>query len=112
MFSGEGTERGRGAPGRSQIPGSAVVFGKVTAPFWASISTSEHHYLPRWLSGKESACNAGDAGNDSWVRKIPWGRKWQPASVFFPGESHEQRSLVVYTPRGRRVGHGLVYHSL
>ena len=26
--------------------------------------------------------------------KIPWGRKWQPTPVFFPGESHGQRSLV------------------
>ena len=24
------------------------------------------HGLPRWLSGKESTCNAGDAG--TWVR--------------------------------------------
>ena len=23
--------------------------------------------LPRWLSGKESACNAGDAGDSSWI---------------------------------------------
>ena len=28
-----------------------------------------------------------------WVRKIPWGRKWQPTPVFLPGESHGQRSL-------------------
>ena len=25
---------------------------------------------------------------DPWVRKIPWRRKWQPASVFLPGKSH------------------------
>ena len=35
-----------------------------------------------------------------WVRKIPWRRKWQPTPVFIPGESHEQRSLVGYTPWG------------
>ena len=29
----------------------------------------------------------------SWVRKIPWGRVWQPTQVFFPRESHRQRSL-------------------
>ena len=22
----------------------------------------------------------------SWVRKIPWRRKWQPAAVFLPGQ--------------------------
>ena len=32
---------------------------------------------PQWLSGKESACNAGDTGDWSlipWVRKILWRR--------------------------------------
>ena len=35
---------------------------------------------------------------DLWVRKIPRRRKWQPAPVFLPGESHRQRSLVGYSP--------------
>ena len=26
-------------------------------------------------------------GFDPWVRKIPWGRAWQPTLVFLPGES-------------------------
>ena len=30
----------------------------------------------------------------SWVWKISWGRKWQPAPVFLPGESYGQKSLV------------------
>ena len=29
---------------------------------------------------------------------IPWRREWQPIPVFLPGESHEQRSLVGYSP--------------
>ena len=29
-------------------------------------------------------------GFDTWVRKIPWRRKWQPTPVFLPGESHGQ----------------------
>ena len=33
---------------------------------------------------------------ETWVRKIPWRRKWQPAPEFWPGESHGQRSLVGY----------------
>ena len=37
---------------------------------------------------------------DSWVRKIPWRRKWQPTPVFLPGESHGQRSLAGYSPWG------------
>ena len=32
--------------------------------------------------------------------KIPWGRKWQPTSVFLPGESHGQRSLADCSPCG------------
>ena len=34
---------------------------------------------------------------DPWVRKIPWRRKWLPTSVFLPGESAGQRSLMGYT---------------
>ena len=33
-----------------------------------------------------------------WVREIPWRRKWQPTPVFWPGESHGQRSLAGYSP--------------
>ena len=33
----------------------------------------------------------------SWVRKIPWRRKWQTTPVFLPGESHGQNSLVGYS---------------
>ena len=50
--------------------------------------------LPRWLSGKESACQAGDGVFDPWVRKIPWRRKWHPPLVFLPGKSHGPRSQV------------------
>ena len=52
--------------------------------------------------GKESTCNAGDMGSNPWVRKIPWTRAWQPTAVFLPGESHGQRSLVGYGPRGHK----------
>ena len=41
-------------------------------------------------------------GFNPWVRKIPWRRKWQPTPVFLPGESHGRRSLVGYSPRGRK----------
>ena len=37
---------------------------------------------------------------DPWAVKIPWRRAWQPTPVFLPGESHGQRSLVGYSPRG------------
>ena len=31
-----------------------------------------------------------------------WRRKWQPTPMFLSGKSHEQRSLVGYTPWGRK----------
>ena len=44
-----------------------------------------------------------------WVRIIPWRRKWQPTPVFLPGDAHEQRSPVDYSPWSqKRVGHNLV----
>ena len=42
---------------------------------------------------QESACNAGELEFDSWVRKIPWRKKWQLTPVFFPGKSHGERTL-------------------
>ena len=38
----------------------------------------------------------------SWVRKIPWRRKCRPTLVFLPGKSHEQRSLLDYSPWGQK----------
>ena len=53
--------------------------------------------FPGGSVAEESACNLGD-----WVGKIPWRRKWQPTPVFLPGKSRAQRSLVGYSPRGRK----------
>ena len=58
--------------------------------------------LPRWHSGKEFACQCRRPKFNSWVGKIPWRRKWQPAPVFLPGEFHGQRSLPGYSPWGRK----------
>ena len=44
------------------------------------------------------------AMQETWVqtsvRKVSWGREWQPTPVFLPGEFHSQRSLVGYGPWG------------
>ena len=37
-------------------------------------------------------------GFGPWPEKVPWRRKWQLTLIFFPGESHGQRSLVGYSP--------------
>ena len=60
---------------------------------------------PQWLSGKETACQCRRfkrRGFDPWVGKIPWRRAWQPTSASLPGESHGQRSLGGYSPRGHK----------
>ena len=51
--------------------------------------------FPGSSEGQESACNAGDQGQEgsetpkglSWVRKIPWRRPWQHPPVFLPRQS-------------------------
>ena len=37
--------------------------------------------LPRWPSGKESACQYRRCGLDPWIRKMPWRRERQPTPV-------------------------------
>ena len=37
---------------------------------------------------EKSDCNAGRPRFDSWVRKMPWRREWQPALGSLPRESH------------------------
>ena len=59
--------------------------------------------LPRWLSGKESACQSRRCRRhslDPWVGKIPWRRKWQPTTV--PGKSHGQKRPAGYSPWGHK----------
>ena len=59
--------------------------------------------LPGGISDKESACQCRRrrrCGFSPWVEKILWRRKWQPTSLFLPGKSHGQRSLVGYSPWG------------
>ena len=57
-------------------------------------------------SGKEPACQCRRQkrrGYDPWVRKFPWRRAWLLTTVFLPGESHGQRSLGGYSPKGRKA---------
>ena len=56
-------------------------------------------------SGKELTCQRRRRKRcelHPWVRRIPWRRAWQAISVFLPGESHGQRSLVSYSAWGRK----------
>ena len=44
----------------------------------------------------------GRPGFNPWVGKVLWRRKWQPTPVLLPGKFHGQRSLVGYSPWGRK----------
>ena len=43
---------------------------------------------------------------ETWVQflglKDPWRKAWQPTPVLLSQESHEQRSLAGYDPKGRK----------
>ena len=65
--------------------------------------------LPRWLGGKEFACQCRRHEFDPQVEKIPWRRKWKSTLIVLPGKSHEQRSLTGYSIQCcKRVRHNLV----
>ena len=73
---------------------------------WLDLLTVQEN---SWLSGEELIYQSRRHGFDPWVGKIPWRRTWQSIPVFLPGKSCGQRSLVGYSPWGRkRVGHDLV----
>ena len=64
-----------------------------------------HLGFPGGAGGKEHACQCRRHKRhrfDHWVGKIPWRRAQQPTPVFLLGESHGQRSLVGYSPWGRK----------
>ena len=75
--------------------------GIVFLKFW--LWSHEGIDLPWWLSGWRTCLKFRRhrrGGFDSWVKKVLWTRNWQAALVFLPGQSHRQRSLAGYSPRG------------
>ena len=61
--------------------------------------------FPGGASDKEPSCQCRRHKRlrfNPWVWKILWRRAWQPTPVFLPGESHGQRSLVGYSPKGHK----------
>ena len=70
-----------------------------------SVNSRQHFYIYFYADG--SAVKNLPAKQEmqemwvqSWIRKIPWRRAWQPTPVFLSGQSHGQRSLVGYSPWG------------
>ena len=53
-------------------------------------------------SGKEPTCQCRKQkthGFDSWARKIPWRKAWQPTPVFLPGGEEEPGGLESIGPQ-------------
>ena len=74
------------------------------------VATCGIFWLPKWLSGKESAYNAGDVSSIPGSGRFPRGRTQQPTPVLLPEEIHGQKNLVsyIYFMVSQRVGHDLV----
>ena len=71
--------------------------------------------VPEWVFKVAQMVKNPPAIQETWVGKIPWRMAWQPTSVFFPGQSHGQRSLVGYSPRGHKksdITERLITHSI
>jgi len=58
--------------------------------------------LPGGSDSKSGCLQCRRPGFNPWVRKILWRRKWQPTPVLLPGKFHGRRSLVGYSPWGRK----------
>ena len=67
---------GTGEPGGLLSMGSYRVGHNWSDLAAAAAAAGPRNGLPRWCSGKESACQGRRHGFDSWVGKIPWRRKW------------------------------------
>ena len=77
---------------------SCELFARVTRFCFSQLS----HWGPKHLRLLSVCLQCRRPGFDPWVGKIPWRRKWQSIPGLLPGKSHGQRSLVGYSPWGRK----------
>ena len=85
---------------------SLVNITKIIPDLWWSYIPIIHCWgFPSGASGQEPAWQCRRYmrhGFDPWRGKIPWSRKWHPTPIFLPEKFHGQRSLVGYSPWGRK----------
>ena len=74
---------------------------RISATLWTSTASWLTCGLPRGVSATGPTC-CKRCGFHPQGGKIPWRRAWQSTPGFSPGESHGQRSLVGYSPWGRK----------
>ena len=88
----------RGA--RKSVISLSCLYGNILKPDPCCLKLEGILWFPGGSDSKE-CLQCGWPEFDPWVGKISW-RKWQPTSVFLPGKSHGQRSLMGYSPWGRK----------
>ena len=66
------------------------------------IQLSHHMDFPGASDGKVSVYNAGDLGSIPGSGRSPGEGNGNPLQLLLPGKSHGQRSLVGYSPWGRK----------
>ena len=99
---GKGKEEGRREEGKEGKREEGRKEGRV--PISQTLQVWTWSRLVTWgfpgsSDGKESACSAGDLGLIPGLGRSPE-KEIQPTTVFLPGKSHGQRSLVGYSPWG------------
>ena len=79
------------------IPGSGNSHGEGITPAFLG--------FPGVSDGKESSCTVGDLGSIPVLGRSPGGGHDNPPQYSCLENPHGQRSLVGYSPWGRRIGH-------
>ena len=92
------------APALESLQASSCCFGFNLLALHRSVSCSRG--FPGGSDGKEPACSVGDMGTIPGLGRYPGEGNGSPLQYSWPGEFHEQMSLVGYSPWGhKRVGH-------
>ena len=83
----------------SSVPGSGRVPGEgISYPLQYSCAS----LVVQMVNGKESACNVGDLGSIPGLGRSPGGGHGSPLQYSCLVNPHGQRSLVGYSPQGRK----------
>ena len=69
---------------------------------WLFHFLNKYSFQARKSMKEEGRWQGGSHQLDKASGRLSCRRKQQPTPVFLPGESHGQRSLVGYSPRGRK----------
>ena len=91
-------------PTAGEAPGRRVLWRHLGRILSASTMLDINSQIPGGSAVKNPLAmqETQRCGFDLWVRKIPWRRKWHPTPVLLPGKFHGPRSLVGYSPWGRK----------